>query len=76
MTLDSNCFKRLERIQELTPTSSMRQFVAQELGDINRIHVLSARKVCKRLTSDIVVLLEQSRYSASAERVLVFINSV
>jgi len=48
--------------------SCIRQPVAQEL---DKIHVLYARKFC-RPTSGVV--LKQSRYSASVERVLVYIS--
>jgi len=51
----------------------MGQLVPQELDD-KRIHVLHARRLCKS-TSEIGVL-EQSRCSASIERVLVYIRSV
>jgi len=53
--------------------SCMGQLVPQELDD-KRIHVLDARKFC-RSTSEVGVL-EQSRYSASIERMLVYIRYV
>ena len=69
-------FKRVERLHPLAFMfiSCIRQAVAQELND-NRIYVLYPRKFCRRPTAEVGVL-EQSRYSASIEHVLVHIWNV
>jgi len=60
------------RDSSLYVISFIRQPVAQEL---NKIHILYVNKFC-RPTSGVSVLIKQSRYSASIERVLVYVKSV
>ena len=69
----SKSFSNALRGSSLYVTSSIRQLVGKELDD-NSIHVLHARESC-RPTSGVNVL-EQRRYSASIELVLVYIKNV
>jgi len=64
-------FSNALRDSSVSIISCMCQTVVQEL---DKIHVLHARKFCRPTSGSGV--LEQSPYSASVERVLVYIRSV